>query len=290
MKLILAGSNSPLSSGLFHHCLQSSHTIAAVAVHRQSTPQRIITSGGDDIAMLARQHGIPVIELADADQAERDLRACDADVMAVACYPHRIAPGIAGCARDGAFNLHPSLLPRYRGPEPLFWQWKYRAQTGVSWHHLSPQLDAGDIARQRVVNLPTGCDYMQANRLLAEQGAALLFELCDELDAGRLCLQQQDETQASYYPYPKPVDFVIDTGQSAEAVFNFMRGTAVFGQPYRCVLSDGELWLQQALAFEPDAVLQTQSVAEGERIKLQCKPGVLIARQLAGKLAPTDTL
>ncbi len=291
MSILLVGSASILSAEIFQALHTSGQPLAAAGVWRRQHARlgRIIDMASRDLELLALNAGLPVIAMQDEAQAQQRIEQLDIDTMVLACYPHRLPQALIDSA-PVCINIHPSLLPKYRGPEPVFWQFRNAAPFGVSIHRVNARFDAGELIAQAAVELPTGCDYATATTLLARQGASLLLKQLEQAGEDGWSSTPQNEAEASYQPYPDAADFVIDTRQSAEAVFNFMRGTAVFGQPYRCALSDGELWLQQALAFESDAVLQTETVAEGEVIKLQCSPGVLIARQLAGKLAPADTL
>ena len=291
MPVLLLGSSSILSAEIFQALHTSGQPLAAAGVwqRQHETLGRIIDIASHDLELLAQQAGLPVIAMQDVADAQQQIEQLGIDTIVLACYPHRLPQALIDSA-PVCINIHPSLLPRYRGPEPVFWQFRDAASFGVSIHRVNARFDAGELIAQAAVELPTGCDYATATTLLARQGASLLLKQLEQAGEDGWSSTPQNEAEASYQPYPDAADFVIDTGQPAEAVFNFMCGTVVFGNPYRCVLSEGEIWLQQALDFKPDAVLQTEGVAEGELIKLQCKPGVLIARLLAGKLAPADTL
>src|SRR5207248_6360037 len=105
----------------------------------------------------ARELGIPIIWSTGCNDAAVAERLCSAkpDLICVAIFPRLIPHEIIALAPLGAINLHPSLLPRHRGPLPLFWT--YHADdraAGVTIHHVSQVFDAGDIILQESFPLP----------------------------------------------------------------------------------------------------------------------------------------
>ncbi len=285
MNIVLAGSNSILSSTVFHHLLHSDHAIVAVGVTQQRHQQLngLIQATSDDIELLAMQASIDVITFDDEAAALKQLQVLQADALISACYPQYISTRLCTATRLGGFNIHPSLLPEYRGPEPLFWQFRDVAAFGVSLHRLSPQFDAGDLVAQQAVTLPQGCDYHHAMRIMGRTGAGLLLHSLQAWVQYGVKTSTQDESQASYLPYPTAVDFAIDCRHSAKSRYNFICGTLALGQPYYCDTDEGRVWLDHAIDFVPTDHLQKSVVVEGDTVWLQCRPGVLKARLATGK-------
>jgi methionyl-tRNA formyltransferase len=86
---------------------------------------------------LAWQHNIPIFEAGNlrAPAVQNFVAKLAPDVACVACFDKRIPPALLAMPRHGFLNVHPSLLPAYRGPAPLFWQWRNgETQTGVTVH------------------------------------------------------------------------------------------------------------------------------------------------------------
>ena len=105
-----------------------------------------------NIIQLGWQHGIPVWasgRLGD-NETVTTLAALQPDVAFVACFSRRIPKVLLDMPKHGFLNLHPSLLPRYRGPYPLFYCFREGEQeTGVTLHFMDEGLDSGDIMLQR---------------------------------------------------------------------------------------------------------------------------------------------
>ena len=151
----------------------------------------------------AREQGIAVIHVTDSNGpavAER-LRSARPDLICVATFPRLIPREITGLAPLGAINVHPSLLPRHRGPLPLFWTYYGDDRTaGVTVHHLSDAFDSGDIILREGFPLPRGYCAATLSDDVARRGATLLRAAAHALvrdDAPRVA---QDERAATYAP------------------------------------------------------------------------------------------
>ena len=97
------------------------------------------------------------------------------DLLCVASFPWLLAPALLAIPRLGAVNVHTALLPRHRGPLPLFWI--YHAddrETGVTVHWMIEQADAGAIIRQSAFPLPRGLPVDELNRQNARAAGPLL--------------------------------------------------------------------------------------------------------------------
>jgi methionyl-tRNA formyltransferase len=257
---------------------------APYAVRRAMPPQPaglipLAPSAAPGIAARGWERGIPVFELARAaaPEALAVLRERDPDVACVACWPRRIPPALLALPRHGFLNLHPSLLPAHRGPEPLFWTLRAGHQPGVTVHAMSAALDAGDIAAQKAVDLPDGVSGPVAERICATAGGELLADVLARLADGSARLLPQPPG-GSYEPTPAPEDFALDTSWPARRAFNFMRGTADWGEPYQLSVGGRRLLLLEALSYAPDASLAGPVLLEGDIAHVQLAPGVLTAR------------
>lgn len=102
------------------------------------------------------------------------LRAARPDLIVTFHFDQILAPATLALAPRGGINLHPSLLPRHRGPVPAFWCLAEGTTPGVTVHRLAPRIDAGAILAQRAVPLPPGLSALAAARQLHLAGVALL--------------------------------------------------------------------------------------------------------------------
>ncbi|RLT38400.1 MAG: hypothetical protein DWI57_12055 [Chloroflexi bacterium] len=232
---------------------------------------------------LAWQAGIPVYESGPlgAPALTELLRTLAPEVACVACFDRIIPARLLALPRHGFLNVHPSLLPHFRGPEPLFWQLRAGINpVGVTVHWMDAGLDTGDIAGQRTVALPDGSSGGEADTLCGLAGGDLLAEILGKLADGSAQRRPQP-AGGSYQPSPTQDDFALDTGWDVRRVFNFMRGTAEWGMNYPVSVNGTEWRLRAALGWEASASLASVEVSRGVA-RVGFASGVLVAR-LAGK-------
>lgn len=278
MNIFFIGSSGALSLLPFQTLLASQHSISAVGVNSPVYfDKKIIALQNESLALAANQQQIPLIDL--SAPVTEIIAYCEnlaIDVLLVSCYNKRLPAEIIKLASYGGFNMHPSLLPGFRGPEPVFWQMKQASDMGVSWHHLIAAFDAGDVVQQKKVFIDDGADYIAINKQLAAVASKLMLDLLTKLSTDELVATVQDPKMASYYAYPQHKDFVIDTNLTAQQLYNFMRATAVFSYTYRCQLEKSTFILDKALDYDNNCQLDTAEV-EADRLFIPCKEGVLIA-------------
>jgi methionyl-tRNA formyltransferase len=231
------------------------------------------------IVSLAWQHQIPVYQVNRLAAPEVHAAVSDlhADVVCVACFPKRVPAALLGVPRWGFLNVHPSLLPHYRGPYPQFWTLRRGDRHfGVTIHFMNEQLDAGDIAAQTEVDLPDGLSGEEIDTTLSQYGAELLLTVLHQLETRRLRRRAQPPG-GGYFPMPQASDFVIDASWSARHAFNFMRGVSQWERSYPIELPGERFILKQALFYSQHELLQQPYRVLGEQIDIQFSPGVLRA-------------
>jgi methionyl-tRNA formyltransferase len=153
----------------------------------------------------ARGRGIPVHAYAPGSEPPllAALGASRADVLCVATFPHLIPAAVLEAARLGALGLHPSLLPRHRGPAPLFWTYHDGdAEAGVSVFWMDQGEDTGDIALQETIVLPRGRAGPDLYAEVAVRGAALLARAVEDAAAGSGSRRAQEAAGATREPRP----------------------------------------------------------------------------------------
>src|SRR5579875_1484246 len=147
------------------------------------------------ILEIAFERRIPVWEVSRLAHPEAValLKDYQPDAICVACFSQRISEPILRIPRFGALNVHPSLLPANRGPEPLFWTFRLgQARTGVTIHLMNERLDSGDILAQEAIDVPEGISYAELEGLCAELGGRLLAQTVEDLSKGRAVRRAQD--------------------------------------------------------------------------------------------------
>jgi methionyl-tRNA formyltransferase len=175
---------------------------------------------------LARDHDIPAYLVGDASRGAVAalLRAERVDVAVVAFFNQLFRPSLLEAVPHGFVNLHPSLLPRYRGPAPLFWTFRDGAhKTGLTVHRIAAGEDNGAVLAAAPVDLPLGIAGEDLLDELSARGEELVVGSVDRAlddDPGVI----QDERLMTRAPRPSLDDGIVDATLSAERAFHFVRG------------------------------------------------------------------
>jgi methionyl-tRNA formyltransferase len=176
--------------------------------------------------------------------------------------------------RFGCLNLHPSLLPAYRGPVPLFWMARRgERQAGVTLHFMDEGADTGDIVAQTAFDWPDGISGPDLERRCAVEGGRLLLSAVRLLaQSGELARQPQPQTGSSYFSWPADDDFLILTDWEARRAFNFIRAA---DWPLTIMAGEQRFPVVRALGYENDLNLGQPFRFQGGELWVQFQPGVL---------------
>ncbi|HOT45063.1 MAG TPA: methionyl-tRNA formyltransferase [Spirochaetota bacterium] len=175
----------------------------------------------------AMRLGIPVLQpksLKDSAFME-ELRSYDADIYAVVAYGNLIPRAVFDYPPLKTINLHPSLLPKYRGAAPVQWALiNGESETGITVQLINEKLDAGDIVVQERLPLDRRMTAGDVMEIVSCRGARLMDSAIGILASGSARPVRQDESEATYCgkidkDLPK-----IDWSRSAEEIHNLVRG------------------------------------------------------------------
>ena len=291
LKIVFIGSLSTQSLITLRGLLASGQSVSLIAVADSaiglgntaiSSDLRFIPvitdDGQDSILRVAAEQGIPVESLTPSDSGEH-LRAYTLDVGIVSCYPHRLHDELLQLPRYGCYNLHPSLLPKYRGPAPLFWQFRQgESAGGVTLHRMDQRIDGGDIVAQKGVAISDGMSENELSNLCATQGITLILSVLQQLEHGLLKPSPQNELKASYHRWPTEQDFHIKTDWPARKIYNFIRGTAHRGHPYPLHIEKQLFLINSVEGFSSQRMTDKQYIINGKRIRFNCYGGSVEAR------------
>ena len=176
------------------------------------------------IKSAALELGLRVIQPERIKDAEEEIKQAEPDVLVVASYGQIIPKGILEIPKLAPLNIHPSLLPKYRGAAPI-----QRAimngerETGVTIMWMNERLDAGDILLQERVPIGGDETYGELHQKLSELSASLILKTLELLEEGKIERTPQKEEEASY---AKPIDkseTVISWEEPAEKIHNLIR-------------------------------------------------------------------
>lgn len=177
-------------------------------------------------AIAAQEKGIPVFTPGNVNTPEwiERFAALQPDLILSVYYRHMISPRILALPRLGAFNLHGSLLPKYRGRAPINWAVLHgEPRIGMTLHRMVKAPDAGAIVDQEGVDLGPRDTAEQAFRKVLPCARRVLARQIDALLAGTARETPQDEAQATYFGGRKPEDGRIAWTQSSARIFNLIR-------------------------------------------------------------------
>lgn len=232
------------------------------------------------ILEVASERQIPIWEVSHLLHGETGavLRSYQPDAICVACFSLRIPRAVLKIPPFGCLNVHPSLLPANRGPEPLFWTFRVGLQqTGVTIHVMDEGIDTGDMLAQEVVEIPDGISYAQLESQCATLGGALLARSVWDLYKGLATLVKQDETKADYHPFPSVDDFVVNSAEwDARHIYNFICGVASWDKPITLQIGDTSIRVKEAISYSQMSCIYSQ---HGKELWIPCRVGSLRIRR-----------
>jgi len=292
LNIAFIGSGGDFSLQPLKYLLNSEHHLCAVGVDGISKtlntdprlqifqPQQV-----ESVESLARNHHIPIVDLQqDLSELCDQLVDLKLDLIFVACYSKKLPLEILNIPKIAVLNLHPSLLPAYRGPVPLFWQFRQgKNEYGISLHKMDASFDTGPIIAQQTAIFRDGLTHHQANSILAEHGTQLVINYLAALLSEQVTEQIQVETIANYQSYPQQADFRISNCWTAQRLFNFIRASKHWGQLYPCDINGETFTLQDVISYTPEtpaSSLESDLAYEIQQdiILIRCQTGMLKAR------------
>ncbi|HTP40020.1 MAG TPA: formyltransferase [Steroidobacteraceae bacterium] len=209
----------------------------------------------DSVARHAAWHGIPCITPADphAPAVLQQLRAARPDFLFSFYYRSMLGAEVLELAPRGAYNMHGSLLPKYRGRVPVNWAvLKGETHTGATLHRMAVKPDAGDIVAQQAVPILPDDTAVEVFRKVCVAAEIALDGVLPALLAGRAVHTPQDLAAGSYFGGRTARDGAIDWRAGVQAVHNLVRAVA---PPYPGAMSEA--------GGEPLRVLRTRVAGRG---------------------------
>lgn len=265
LTLILMGAGSlacPLLTALLE---QKRDRLAAVV----TPPDRPAGRGRQlhpcPLKQKAQLLGLPVLtpENVNAPEFLGDLTLLKPDLIIVASYGQFLRLALLALPRLGPINVHPSLLPKYRGASPIQWALANgETETGVSVVTVTPRMDAGDIlAQERMAISPTDT-FLTLEPRLAALGAKLLLAVLDNFRAGHTQGIPQDESQATFARKLTKEDGRVNWNLPATVICNRLRGFASWPGTYTFLPDGGALKLHAVEVETPPALAAPGTVLE----------------------------
>ena len=268
--------------------------VRLVATHRDDPGENVFF---ESVARLARDRGLEVEMPEDPNTPEfvKRLQAIAPDFSFSFYYRRMLSPGVLAAARRGAYNIHGSLLPRYRGRAPVNWAiLKGERETGATLHEMVAKPDAGGIVAQDAVAIGENDLAIDVFRRVTDAAESVLRRALPSLLEGTARATPQDLARGSYYGGRKPEDGRIDWQRPAREIHDLVRAVAppypgafgeLGGRPTRILQTWwGELPAGLPATGEPGAV-----ATQGERTFARCGDGrwlEVLRAEIMGESAP----
>ncbi len=177
-------------------------------------------------AIAAQEHAIPVFTPDDVNTPEwlEKIAALKPDLILSVYYRHMIGQAILDLPPLGAFNMHGSLLPKYRGRAPINWAVLHgETHLGMTLHRMVKRADAGAVVDQEGVEISPQDTAEQAFRKVMPCATTVLARQIDPLLTGTATETPQDDAAATYFGGRKPEDGRINWNLTSTEIFNLIR-------------------------------------------------------------------
>jgi len=224
-----------------------------------------------EIGPVAQAYNIPVILPGEKIELIEKVKKHPADAAVLVAFGKLIPQEVIELFPGGIINIHPSLLPKYRGPTPVETAILDGAsETGVSLMRLAKEMDAGPVFEQKHVMLSGSETKEELAAKLLKVGSDMLIERLPAILEGWLTPKPQVESEATYTKLIKKEDGVLDFGQPAEVLERQVRAYA--GWPR----SSAEVFGHKIIVTKA-RVAENQT--DGEFV-IKCRPGFLEIKEL----------
>ncbi len=238
--------------------LEQGLQVALVVTHQDNPKENIWF---DSVAECARKHGLPVIfpDNPNDPAVVRMIRDLDPDFLFSFYYRHMLDACLLDIPRRGAYNLHGSLLPLYRGRVPVNWAViRGETETGATLHAMTVKPDQGDIVAQQRVPIAPDDTAHDVFLKVTDAGVNALREVLTRLVSGHAVHSPQNLSAGHYFGGRRPEDGQIDWSKPALEIHNLVRGVAPpYPGAFTTLKGKTTRILRTSLTPRPDAIAWT---------------------------------
>ncbi len=258
--------------------LEAGHDVAAVYTQPPRAAGRGMALRKSPVHQAAEHAGLTVRtpERLNCAEEQEQFRALEADAAVVVAYGLILPKPILDGTRHGAFNVHASLLPRWRGAAPI-----NRAvmagdsESGVSIMRITEGLDAGPVCLVRRVKILPEMTAGELHDALAPLGAALMVKALAELEQGRLTCRPQHDGAATYAPKLDPREMRINWRLRSREVHDRIRGLSPYPGAWFEIEAGGKRERIKALRSAPAKGSGPAGTLLDDRLTVACGKGAV---------------
>jgi methionyl-tRNA formyltransferase len=276
--------------------VEAGHEVAAVVTNQDEPQGRGLKVLPSPVKSSALELGLPVIQVSSLKAPEfiSRVQSLSPDLMVVVAF--RILPReVYSIPKIGAFNLHASLLPKYRGAAPINWAIiNGEEETGVTTFFLDDKVDTGTVILQKQTQIGENETAGELSSRLSVLGAEAVVETLERIQNGNLKPMNQDNSLSTKAPKIGKLDCVIDWQKPAAVVHNFIRGFSPEPGAYTFLGTKIVKVIKTVLPHEPTVLPSGTIEIRSGRFFVACSGGFveLLELQMEGKrkLASADFL
>jgi len=281
LKIAFAGT-PVIAAKILGGLISSPHEVGLVVSQPDLRKGRGRRMARTPVAELAHSYGLPLRQPATISEISDELSHYDA--LVVAAYGQILRPDALYAAAEGAWNVHASLLPKYRGAAPVERAiMNGETETGVTIIRMDEGLDTGPMGLQRRVAIPPEINAGELADLLAQIGAEAIVEGLELLQTNALTLVDQDSRHATYASKISDEDRVIRWAREVREVHNQIRAlTPHIGARTFHPDVDGPVKIWRSTVLDTGALSSDigRVQAENGRIAVHCGKGLLEVLEL----------
>lgn len=266
--------------------LADGHQVLAVVTQPDRPAGRGQRLSSPPVKRLAQGFGLPFYQPEEIREEAfyRILKDLDLEAIVVVAYGKFLPPEVLEIPKYGCFNVHASLLPKYRGAAPINWAIiNGEPQTGITIMEITEQMDRGPILLQRTEGILSTDTAGSLERRLAVLGAEALSEALTLVADGKAPRRPQDEGQASYAPKLKKEDGLILWDQGARAIHNRVRGLSpwpsayTFFQGLLVKVLESQVLREEGSVGRPGTIIEA---LKGQGLTVATGAGLLLLKRL----------
>jgi len=226
MKVIILGSGEMLSN-LIEGTIDAGHTIVGILRYERSclSPFRLALKDffntSNDLTLIKKYklHEI-TCKSANSEEFKKEVLRHNADIILVGTWGEKLKKEIIDLPAIASVNVHPSYLPKYRGPNPYLQTILHReTKSGLTFHLMDENFDNGAILAQKKIDILPNDTSKELKERTVFQARLMCAEVLKKLEYGLVIPVAQNEKDAVYFPNIKPEDMMLDfERESAEEI------------------------------------------------------------------------
>ena len=211
-----------LSAEILRSLLDANYDIVGVFTQPDKRVGRKQSIEKSPVKILAEENAVPVFTPTRLDEiAIEKIRELKPDLIILIAYGKILPQAVLELPRFGAINIHPSLLPKFRGPSPIQnTLLNGEKTTGTTIMKMDPGIDTGDMLAQEKTNIDTDDTYVELEQKLLNLSAKLLLNILPQWVNGEIAPQKQDNSEASYCQMINGNDGKINWNDSTGTIYN----------------------------------------------------------------------